>query len=489
MPRFSIIKDEIPPLLDVGDIVKTTSQDIIDSAKAAHDSIERDQEALQAWRQLLARPDTEVITLGTGSALPSKYRNVSATLVRVPGIGNYLLDCGENTLGQLQRVFTPEELTEVFRGLRMIWISHLHADHHLGTTAVIKAWYRIVHGGVPAASPPSMPSIADSVSERGLCVVSHSGMLNWLYEYSSVEDFGYSRILPLRITPHGSNKSELYLWPPHGPDGNNGDQQLRRQDYQAVLGLSDIQACKVSHCQGSMAVSLTFPPDAESQARGLPPLKVSYSGDCRPSNAFAKMGKNTTVLVHEATFDDELAADARAKKHSTTSEALGIAARMGAKAVVLTHFSQRYQKIPVIQTVDNDVEEEETTEATRTEDVEMDEGEDGEENVDMTVANTGNANPALPTDAAATARPNTSAETVVKVKAKDLKVAIAFDYMRVRIGDIAKMEKFNPALEKLLSSAEGETDGGVEQERINGNGKKTSPSTQGGSKKKSKRNN
>jgi ribonuclease Z len=51
------------------------------------------------------------------------------------------------------------------------------------------------------------------------------------------------------------------------------------------------------------------------------------------------------VLIHEATFEDDMAAQARAKKHSTVGEALGVAREMGAGLVVLTHFSQRYPKI------------------------------------------------------------------------------------------------------------------------------------------------
>jgi ribonuclease Z len=496
MPTFAIDKENVLPLLDISDIEKSTSAEIIELAKAAQDNIARDQEAERAWSQLLSRPDTEVITLGTGSALPSKYRNVSATLVRVPGIGNYLLDCGENTLGQLQRVFNPDELVEVLRNLRMIWISHLHADHHLGTASVIRAWYAIVHNSVPAPMPPSMSSISDSLSVYGLSVVSHDGMLKWLSEYASVEDFGYSRILPLKISPATEeSEGKLAIWPFYGPEVHEGEHVLQRKDYEAVLGVSDIQACRVSHCHGAMAVSLTFPDAPEDAQLNKKPLKVSYSGDCRPSGQFAHMGKDTTVLIHEATFDDELAADARHKKHSTTSEALGIGAKMGAKAVVLTHFSQRYQKIPVLETVDNgdgdgDVAAEPAVDALPTEDV-APQDQDVEMTDDPTV-NVGNVDAAYPTDGKAAKKDGGPLEKVVKVRARDMKVAIAFDYMRVRIGDVAKMDKFNPALEKLLADDEEKDAAGVgegEEEKINGNGKKTSPEAGSGRKKKAKRNN
>lgn len=71
-----------------------------------------------------------VIPLGTGSSAPGKYRNVSSTLLQLSS-RNILLDCGEGTGGQLLRVFGPL-LQEELRKIKLIFISHLHADHHLG---------------------------------------------------------------------------------------------------------------------------------------------------------------------------------------------------------------------------------------------------------------------------------------------------------------------------------------------------------------------
>ncbi|KAG5178555.1 beta-lactamase-like protein [Tribonema minus] len=49
-----------------------------------------------------------------------------------------------------------------------------------------------------------------------------------------------------------------------------------------------------------------------------------------------------------ATFDDARAADAARKRHCTAGEALRVARRMGARAAVLTHFSQRYPRVPAL---------------------------------------------------------------------------------------------------------------------------------------------
>ena len=158
--------------------------------------------------QNLKSPDAKIICLGTGSALPSLERNVSASLLRVPGFGSYLLDCGENTLGQLQRMYSPAELRMILQDLKLIWISHLHADHHLGLASIIKAWHNAVHGNERVKKPKVNKEklLADPEhflkEGRRLYVVAHGQMAKWLEEYSTVEDFGYDQIMPLSTNPH-----------------------------------------------------------------------------------------------------------------------------------------------------------------------------------------------------------------------------------------------------------------------------------------------
>ena len=50
----------------------------------------------------------------------------------------------------------------------------------------------------------------------------------------------------------------------------------------------------------------------------------------------------------QATFEDSLQEEAEAKRHCTTSEAVQSGAAAGAYRTLLTHFSQRYPKIPVV---------------------------------------------------------------------------------------------------------------------------------------------
>ena len=206
-PRFGISDEMVVPFLDTALVSQEVSQEVLKLSQAARQEINSPASQAETLSQNLPSPDAEIICLGTGSAMASQHRNVSATLLRVPGCGSYLMDCGENTLGQLKRIYTAPQLAEVLRDLKLIWISHLHADHHLGLTAVIKAWYEEVHGKDDVKR--RRLSIVEQLSDparlledgKRLFVVGHQLLRRWLEEYSSVEDFGYDQVIPLVSYP------------------------------------------------------------------------------------------------------------------------------------------------------------------------------------------------------------------------------------------------------------------------------------------------
>lgn len=220
-PSMAVEHDLVLPILDTAAVAQEVSQDVLELAKIARNEISTEAVQAEIASQDLPSSDAEIICLGTGSAAPSKYRNVSATLLRVPGKGSYLFDCGESTIGQLRRVYTPTELSEVLRDLKLIWISHLHADHHLGTTSVIKAWSEEVHGkkfagGIPLSQSllPELPNPAEILlTGNRLCVISNEPMLEWLREYSQVEDFGFDHLIPIASHPGYFGKLESrFFW-------------------------------------------------------------------------------------------------------------------------------------------------------------------------------------------------------------------------------------------------------------------------------------
>jgi ribonuclease Z len=58
-----------------------------------------------------------------------------------------------------------------------------------------------------------------------------------------------------------------------------------------------------------------------------------------------------SLLIHEATFEDdeEGCLNAITKRHSTAGQACEVAHEMGAQHTLLTHFSARYPKLPVLK--------------------------------------------------------------------------------------------------------------------------------------------
>ncbi len=48
------------------------------------------------------------------------------------------------------------------------------------------------------------------------------------------------------------------------------------------------------------------------------------------------------TVYHEATYDSSLAAQARDRGHSTAAQAADVAAKAGARRLIIGHFSKRY---------------------------------------------------------------------------------------------------------------------------------------------------
>ncbi|KAE8419242.1 hypothetical protein BDV36DRAFT_282451 [Aspergillus pseudocaelatus] len=450
-PNFDINRSEVVPRFNAIEAVQRMPVAVQKRMSTIDKRVKKEEfeEKLRQFRKDLPGADAEIITLGTGSSSPSKYRNVSSTLVHVPGYGYYLLDCGENTLGQLKRVFEPEKLREVLQNLRMIWISHLHADHHLGTASVIKAWFQENYPNGDSQTSALETDMSKILKEKRLFLVSEENMIWWLEEYASAENFGFGKLIPLSAYPVIKNRAlrtkfvyrhcrangsfpgqEVETFSPRSTELSFDDESspltpLLRE----ATGLADLLTTKVSHCRGAMA--------------------LSFSGDCRPSPSFAAIGHGSTVLIHEATFQDDMGVSAIAKKHSTTSEALEVGRRMEARAILLTHFSQRYQKVAHVEKNQGPTKRQETVVQPEQPDIPDNEPEEASQ------APTSNGY--IP-----------SFFSTIKVEEKpQVKVPIvaAFDYMRIRVGDMPVAQAYAPAVEKLYDILERASEEDSEKQR------------------------
>ncbi|XP_057391534.1 zinc phosphodiesterase ELAC protein 2 isoform X1 [Balaenoptera acutorostrata] len=253
----------------------------------------------------------EVVFLGTGSAIPMKIRNVSSTLINISSDTSLLLDCGEGTFGQLCRHY-GDEVDRLLGTLAAVFVSHLHADHHTGLLNILLQRER----ALVSLGKPCHP----------LLVVAPTQLRAWLQQYHTQCQplLHHVSIIPAKCLQKGAEVS-------------NPKVERLISLLLETCGLEEFQTCLVRHCKHAFGCALVHTSG----------WKVVYSGDTMPCEALVQMGKDATLLIHEATLEDGLEEEAVEKTHSTTSQAIGVGMRMNAGFVMLNHFSQRYAKIPL----------------------------------------------------------------------------------------------------------------------------------------------
>jgi ribonuclease Z len=264
--------------------------------------------------------------------------------------------------------------------LKVIWISHPHADHLLGSVRVITERWRI------------LLSLRNGVKPDPLVVIAPPNVLKFLLEFSiGVEESFAAMYVPVscrQFDPQDDCSTSDIFWTAVNQQmiGTNAkycmetslpgesEQSTGQKNYSATrrqksryalipervrlqseerlatamkvfrdIGIRKLTNVPVIHCSqsyGLLVEANSFfetPSDVEVET-----FKLVYSGDTRPCDALIEMGADATILIHEATFEDDLQSEAIKKRHSTVTEALTVAKKMNAFRVILTHFSQRY---------------------------------------------------------------------------------------------------------------------------------------------------
>ncbi|CAI9773413.1 unnamed protein product [Fraxinus pennsylvanica] len=315
--------------------------------------------ALPGCLEDVSRDDMEIIFLGTGSSQPSKYRNVSSIFINLFSKGSLLLDCGEGTLGQLIRRFGIEGADEAVRCLRCIWISHIHADHHTGLARILALRMKLLKG----------------IPHDPLIVIGPVQLKGYLDAYQRLEDLDmqfldceYTKEASLKAFNSNEDGYTISLEGQRGDstmfDGGGFMQSCSKRQRSPVqnaaavpilkslkevlveAGLETLISVPVEHCEPAFGVVLKAANRINRVGKTIPGWKLVYSGDTRPCTELKQASCGATVLIHEATFEDSLSKEAEEKKHSTIKEAMEAGNSSGVYRLILTHFSQRYPKIP-----------------------------------------------------------------------------------------------------------------------------------------------
>ncbi|GFS03789.1 zinc phosphodiesterase ELAC protein 2 [Elysia marginata] len=248
-----------------------------------------------------------VVFLGTGSSEPNRIRGQSCIVVELSADTVIILDCGEDSFGQLHRFYGGEEAKRILQKVKAIFVSHMHGDHHLGLFTLLKERKNAF--------------AVDNIPFSPVFLLSPIQMRRWLrFYHHEMESLSHL----LRFVKHQTDMKTFA--------DNFNLPTATVEDVKQKLQLEEYEAVAVDHCKNAFGVVFKHKTGC----------KMVYSGDTRPCDNLVEAGMDCDILIHEATHEDALIAHAKASKHSTFSEAMDVGRRMKAKHVILTHFSQRY---------------------------------------------------------------------------------------------------------------------------------------------------
>lgn len=275
----------------------------------------------------------ELYFLGTGAGMPSKERNVTAialTLYEERG-GVWLFDCGEGTQHQMLR--SPLKASR----LEFIFITHLHGDHVYGLPGLLTS--RSNQGGdtpLTLFGPPGLSEMLEPVLRLSQAHLSYELNVCEVTEGPVYEDERFAvscAKLDHRIDSYGY--------------------RIVEKDKPGKLDAAALRARGVTpgplfgKIKRGETVVLPDGTTLDGKAyigEPLPGKIVTILGDTRRCETAVLLAERADVVVHEATFDAELASLAQQYFHATASEAAQVARRANAKALIMTHISSRYQE-------------------------------------------------------------------------------------------------------------------------------------------------
>lgn len=268
--------------------------------------------------------------LGTGAGSPSRFRNVSALAFKFDA-EIWLFDCGEGAQQQILRTnIRPGRISRIF-------ISHLHGDHLFGLPGLLSSRSFLGGGAAPLTlyGPVGLRRFVATALELSETVLSYPLTFVELdgpaAQFDSERFTITARLLEHRIASYGYRLEEK---PRPG--------QL---DIDALRALGVPEGALLGRLKRGETITLADGRrlnGADFIRAPRPGKIITLCGDSRPCAATLTLAAGADWLVHEATFLEEQASQARQFYHSTVAQACRLARDAGVKRLLLNHISARF---------------------------------------------------------------------------------------------------------------------------------------------------
>lgn len=279
----------------------------------------------------------EVVVLGSASQVPTRTRNHNGYLLRWDDEG-VLFDPGEGT--QRQMLIAGVPATAVTR----ICITHFHGDHSLGLPGVLQ---RMSLDGITHPVRVAFPASGEAYVER----LRHASVFDDRLDlHLQPVDIGPAADALVTVEDAGTwTLRAARLRHPVDTVGWRVEEHPARTMLPERLRQLGVSGPAVGHLQreGSIVVDgrRVSLEETSVERRGQVVAFVMDTAWCDGALALAD---GADLLVCESTFASSESQLAATYGHLTAAQAGRLAAEAGARCLLLTHFSQRYQDVGVL---------------------------------------------------------------------------------------------------------------------------------------------
>jgi ribonuclease Z len=275
----------------------------------------------------------ECFVLGTGGMMPMPRRHLTSVAVRTGGVV-YLFDCGEGT----QVPYKAKHVGQ--RALRVVAITHLHADHCLGLPGMMMLRAQMDDPApLVLVGPPGLGRFVGHV--RGDLAIYINYPIE-IHEWSpSAGERAYEDDL-VRLSWRPVEHSVLCL-------GYRLEERERpgKFDADAADRLGVPWGPLRGELQGGRDVTLPGGRVVRAEevvGRPRRGRRIAFVTDTAVTPAIEQLARDVDLAFIEGMFLPEHADEARDKKHLTAQQAAAAAQRAGAARLVLVHVSPRYER-------------------------------------------------------------------------------------------------------------------------------------------------